>query len=159
MKIAAAALPSEKKLSAMQDETPKSGGNHAGGSATEAQEPRPARRAVAARPRKLGELFGGTGVALPAGSAEIEVRQIACDSRKVLPRSLFFALHGAKADGNEFARDAVGRGAIVIASANSAEASPAVQSLAQSAKISYADRASNNIAPSAEPQEASTGLP
>ena len=122
MKIAATALPSEKKLSAMQDETPKSGGNHAGGSATEAQEPRPARRAVATRPRKLGELFSGTGVAVPAGSAEIEVRQIACDSRKVLPRSLFFALRGAKADGNEFVRDAVGRGAIAIASENLAPA-------------------------------------
>src|SRR4029077_20971422 len=99
-----------------------SGGNHAGGSATEAQEPRPARRAVATRPRKLDALWSGTGVSLPASSAEIEVRQIACDSRKVLPRSLFFALRGAKADGNEFVRDAVGRGAIAIASENLAPA-------------------------------------
>ena len=53
---------------------------------------------------------------------ELEIRQVACDSRKVQPRALFFALHGAKADGNEFIRDAVSRGAAAIASEESAPA-------------------------------------
>jgi len=35
---------------------------------------------------------------------------VACDSRKVQPGALFFALHGAKADGNAFIQDAIKRG-------------------------------------------------
>lgn len=116
MNIEATALPSEKNLSPIQEETPKPV-NHR---ASELQEVPLAGRAAATKPRKLGELFQKTGVTLPAGSAEMEVRQVSCDSRKVLPRSLFFALHGAKADGNAFVRDAVGRGAIAIASENPA---------------------------------------
>lgn len=65
---------------------------------------------------KLRELLRGVEAKLPPGLEEMEIRQVACDSRKVQPRALFFALHGAKTDGNEFVRDAVSRGAIVIAS-------------------------------------------
>src|ERR1700684_1257462 len=42
--------------------------------------------------------------------------QLGCDSRKVQPGSLFFALHGAKTDGNAFVKDAVERGAVAIVS-------------------------------------------
>jgi UDP-N-acetylmuramoyl-L-alanyl-D-glutamate--2,6-diaminopimelate ligase len=49
-------------------------------------------------------------------AGDLDIRQVACDSRKVQPRALFFALHGAKADGNSFIRDAVSRGAVVVAS-------------------------------------------
>ncbi|HEX4379429.1 MAG TPA: Mur ligase domain-containing protein, partial [Candidatus Acidoferrum sp.] len=45
-----------------------------------------------------------------------EMRQLGCDSRKVQPGSVFFALHGAKADGNAFVKDAVARGAVAIVS-------------------------------------------
>ena len=65
---------------------------------------------------KLGALFEGMDVSLPPAATEQEIRQVACDSRKVQPRALFFALHGAKADGNAFLRDAVSRGAVAIAS-------------------------------------------
>src|SRR5436305_2878817 len=75
------------------------------------------------RRSNLSELFAGTDVALPTGASEIEIRQVACDSRKVRPRALFFALHGAKADGNAFIRDAVARGAIAVASEDPAPAS------------------------------------
>ncbi len=44
------------------------------------------------------------------------MRQLGCDSRKVQPGSLFFALHGAKTDGNAFVKDAVERGAVAIVS-------------------------------------------
>jgi UDP-N-acetylmuramoyl-L-alanyl-D-glutamate--2,6-diaminopimelate ligase len=53
---------------------------------------------------------------VPASAGELDIRQVTCDSRKVKPRALFFALHGAKADGNAFIRDAVSRGAAAIAS-------------------------------------------
>jgi UDP-N-acetylmuramoyl-L-alanyl-D-glutamate--2,6-diaminopimelate ligase len=71
---------------------------------------------------KLGALFEGVAASVPTSMAELEIRQVACDSRKVQPRALFFALHGAKADGNAFIRDAVSRGAVAIASEDGAPA-------------------------------------
>jgi UDP-N-acetylmuramoyl-L-alanyl-D-glutamate--2,6-diaminopimelate ligase len=70
--------------------------------------------------KKLSELFEGLEAKLPAGASAIGIRQVACDSRKVQPGALFFALHGAKADGNAFIQDAVKRGALAIASAEPA---------------------------------------
>ena len=75
---------------------------------------------VANRSMKLNALFEGVEAGVSAMAGELEIRQVACDSRKVRPRALFFALHGAKADGNAFIRDAVSRGAIAIASEESA---------------------------------------
>src|SRR6267143_891605 len=65
---------------------------------------------------KLSEVFQGVETALPAGASSLEIRQVSCDSRKVRPGALFFALHGAKADGNKFIQDALKRGAVAIAS-------------------------------------------
>jgi len=65
---------------------------------------------------KLSEVLHGLETNLPSGAREIEIRQVACDSRKVQPGALFFALHGAKADGNAFIQDALKRGAVAIAS-------------------------------------------
>jgi UDP-N-acetylmuramoyl-L-alanyl-D-glutamate--2,6-diaminopimelate ligase len=75
---------------------------------------------VSSRSIKLGALFEGADASISAPVGDLEIRQVACDSRKVRPRSLFFALHGAKADGNAFIRDAVARGAIAIASEEAA---------------------------------------
>jgi UDP-N-acetylmuramoyl-L-alanyl-D-glutamate--2,6-diaminopimelate ligase len=66
--------------------------------------------------RKLSELLQGLETALPAGARSLEILQVACDSRKVKPGALFFALHGAKADGNAFIQDAIRRSAVAIAS-------------------------------------------
>jgi len=66
--------------------------------------------------RKLTELFQGTEMAVPPAARNLEIFQVACDSRKVQQGALFFALRGAKADGNAFIQDAVQRGAIAIAS-------------------------------------------
>jgi UDP-N-acetylmuramoyl-L-alanyl-D-glutamate--2,6-diaminopimelate ligase len=86
----------------------------------------PAGPSSAAARKKLGEIFAGANVALPARSASLSVEQVACDSRKVRAGALFFALHGAKADGNAFVRDAIDRGAVAIASESAAPAgSPA----------------------------------
>lgn len=65
---------------------------------------------------KLLEIIKGTEAEARGSVADLEIRQVACDSRKVQPQALFFALHGAKADGNAFLREAVSRGAVAIAS-------------------------------------------
>ncbi len=75
-----------------------------------------ARDSAADRGRKLSEVLQGVGTALPAAANSLEIRQVACDSRKVRPGALFLALHGAKADGNKFIQDALKRGAVAIVS-------------------------------------------
>ena len=77
---------------------------------------------VSPRSVKLSDLLQGTEASIPRLAQGLEIRRIACDSRKVEPRALFFALHGAKADGNEFIRDAVSRGAAATASEEPAPA-------------------------------------
>jgi UDP-N-acetylmuramoyl-L-alanyl-D-glutamate--2,6-diaminopimelate ligase len=77
---------------------------------------------VSPRSMKLRDLLQGTESRIPPPALEMEIRQVACDSRKVQPRALFFALHGAQADGNAFIRDAVSRGAAAIASEESVPA-------------------------------------
>ena len=66
--------------------------------------------------KKLGELLRGVETVLPRSADRLEIRQVSCDSRKVETGALFFALHGAKADGNAFIQDAVKRGAVAVAS-------------------------------------------
>jgi UDP-N-acetylmuramoyl-L-alanyl-D-glutamate--2,6-diaminopimelate ligase len=56
------------------------------------------------------------------GHANARIGAVACDSRKVAAGTLFFALPGAKSDGNEFVSEAVERGAVAIASAQPAPA-------------------------------------
>ena len=65
---------------------------------------------------KLGAVLAGVEADAPAESAQINIRQVACDSRKVQTGAVFFALHGAKADGNAFVRDALERGAAAVVS-------------------------------------------
>jgi UDP-N-acetylmuramoyl-L-alanyl-D-glutamate--2,6-diaminopimelate ligase len=85
--------------------------------------PQDSSRSRASRPNiKLRDLLQGIEASIPPSAEELEIRQVACDSRKVRPRALFFALHGAKADGNTFIRDAVSRGAVAIASEESSPA-------------------------------------
>jgi UDP-N-acetylmuramoyl-L-alanyl-D-glutamate--2,6-diaminopimelate ligase len=71
---------------------------------------------------KLSALLEGVETIAPVADGGLDIRQVACDSRKVEPRALFFALHGAKADGNAFIREAVSRGAVAIASEDAAPA-------------------------------------
>ncbi|MBM3746156.1 MAG: UDP-N-acetylmuramoyl-L-alanyl-D-glutamate--2,6-diaminopimelate ligase, partial [Acidobacteria bacterium] len=53
---------------------------------------------------------------LPEGRAETPVEGLAYDSRKAAAGYLFFAFPGHKADGRDFAADALARGAIAVAS-------------------------------------------
>ncbi len=59
-------------------------------------------------------MLRGVETVAPATSNP-EILQIACDSRKVKPGALFFALRGAKEDGAVFIQDAVARGAVAVA--------------------------------------------
>jgi UDP-N-acetylmuramoyl-L-alanyl-D-glutamate--2,6-diaminopimelate ligase len=64
----------------------------------------------------LAEIFADTGASVPAEALQNKIEGIACDSRKLNAGFLFFALHGAKDDGNKYVRDATARGATAIAS-------------------------------------------
>jgi len=72
--------------------------------------------------KKLREVLRGIETAPLFAAGEYEIQQVACDSRKVRPGAMFFALHGAKANGNAFIQDAIQRGAMVIASEEPAPA-------------------------------------
>jgi UDP-N-acetylmuramoyl-L-alanyl-D-glutamate--2,6-diaminopimelate ligase len=76
----------------------------------------------ASRGLALRELFAATQAQIPQGAENRRVSGIACDSRKAAPGFAFFAVHGAKEDGNKFVRDAVERGAIAVASEDVAPA-------------------------------------
>jgi UDP-N-acetylmuramoyl-L-alanyl-D-glutamate--2,6-diaminopimelate ligase len=71
-----------------------------------------------ARGMKLRRLLAGAEVSRITGAAETEILSVAYDSRRVVPGGIFFALRGEKADGTEFAGDAIRRGAAAIASEN-----------------------------------------
>ncbi|MGB7284440.1 MAG: UDP-N-acetylmuramoyl-L-alanyl-D-glutamate--2,6-diaminopimelate ligase [Candidatus Acidiferrum sp.] len=98
-------------MSHTEEETPNSKTNHA-----DEHRKNSAAAPVSPQHMKLRELLHGTEARIPASAENLEVRQVTCDSRKVEPQALFFALHGAKADGNAFIRDAASRGAVAIVS-------------------------------------------
>jgi UDP-N-acetylmuramoyl-L-alanyl-D-glutamate--2,6-diaminopimelate ligase len=70
---------------------------------------------------RLATLLAGIEVRSGAG-ADLRIRQVTNDSRKVQPGSLFVAIHGEATDGNLFAKDAATRGAVAVVSATSAPA-------------------------------------
>jgi len=71
---------------------------------------------------ELPEILAGMEVTSVTGPAKPEVRSITYDSRKVEPGALFFAFHGQKLEGLDFVANAIGRGAIAIASEKSRQA-------------------------------------
>lgn len=65
---------------------------------------------------KLHELFKGIDVEKAMGPAETEISGISYDSRKCLPGHLFVCIRGFQTDGHDYARQAVERGAVAVAS-------------------------------------------
>jgi UDP-N-acetylmuramoyl-L-alanyl-D-glutamate--2,6-diaminopimelate ligase len=63
---------------------------------------------------RLGELVAGLSGARIARDGAVEVRDLAYDSRKVEPGTLFFCVAGEKADGHEFGARAVEEGAAAL---------------------------------------------
>jgi UDP-N-acetylmuramoyl-L-alanyl-D-glutamate--2,6-diaminopimelate ligase len=66
----------------------------------------------------LGEVLAGARLleALPSALAEMEVAGLEYDSRRVERGFVFFAFAGSRADGRQFAQDALGRGALAVVS-------------------------------------------
>jgi len=74
---------------------------------------------------ELSEVIAGIeGVRVTSGT-RVRIAAVACDSRKVVADTLFFAMPGAKTDGNQFVADAIERGAVAIASPHVRPAEPA----------------------------------
>lgn len=63
---------------------------------------------------RLGELLEGTGIAVEARAADVEVRGIALDTRELHPGDLFLALRGASDHGYRHAARAIAAGAVAI---------------------------------------------
>jgi UDP-N-acetylmuramoyl-L-alanyl-D-glutamate--2,6-diaminopimelate ligase len=68
------------------------------------------------RALRLADVFSKIAALVPSNASSLTINGIACDSRKVSPGYLFFALQGVKDDGNKFLADAISRGAIAVAS-------------------------------------------
>ena len=62
----------------------------------------------------LERLVAALGADEVVGAAPVEVRDLAYDTRGVTPGSLFFCVRGAKADGHDFAPEAVANGAVAL---------------------------------------------
>src|SRR5438067_7256490 len=62
----------------------------------------------------LERLVAALGAVEVVGRAPVEVRDLAYDARAVTPGALFFCVPGARADGHDFAPEAVQRGAAAL---------------------------------------------
>jgi UDP-N-acetylmuramoyl-L-alanyl-D-glutamate--2,6-diaminopimelate ligase len=95
-------------------------------------------------PIRLLKLLRGVEADGAAAHGDLEIAEVAYDSRKVKPGTLFVAIHGEKTDGNEFVGDAIARGAVAIVSEDARpEAIPAEIAWL---KVPYARRALASIA-------------
>jgi UDP-N-acetylmuramoyl-L-alanyl-D-glutamate--2,6-diaminopimelate ligase len=63
---------------------------------------------------ELDRLVAALGPVQVAQRARVEVRELAYDARAVRPGTVFFCVPGARADGHDFAADAVARGAVAL---------------------------------------------
>jgi UDP-N-acetylmuramoyl-L-alanyl-D-glutamate--2,6-diaminopimelate ligase len=78
------------------------------------------RQQTTSRAIYLSQLFSGLEAAIPVGAGVRGIAGVSVDSRKTAPDFVFFALRGAKEDGNKFVWDAAERGAVAIASEDAA---------------------------------------
>jgi UDP-N-acetylmuramoyl-L-alanyl-D-glutamate--2,6-diaminopimelate ligase len=62
----------------------------------------------------LERLVAAIGAVDVVGGTPVEVRDLAYDTRSVAPGSVFFCVPGARADGHDFAAEAVERGAVAL---------------------------------------------
>ena len=67
-------------------------------------------------PIRLLKLLRGVEADGAAAHGDLEIAEVAYDSRKSKPGTLFVAIHGEKTNGNEFVPDAIARGAVAIVS-------------------------------------------
>ena len=74
----------------------------------------------------LAELLRASPTRRVAGSVDIPISGLRHDSREVVPGDLFFAMPGAKTDGNRHARQALDNGAVAVVSELEPPPPPAV---------------------------------
>lgn len=74
----------------------------------------------------LAELLRAVAAKCVAGSVELTISGLRHDSREVVPGDLFFAMPGAKTDGNRHARQALENGAVAVVSELEPPPPPAV---------------------------------
>ncbi len=102
-------MPADTKLSQPdQDDRKVSGHSNDGGSSSNGKRGK-------LRAKNLTEILSGVETITPFSLAA-EIRQIVCDSRKVKSGAVFFALRGAKENGQAFIADAIQRGAVAVVS-------------------------------------------
>src|SRR5579863_5516431 len=65
---------------------------------------------------RLVKLLRGLETRAAVTHGDLEVSELAYDSRRVKPGALFVAIHGEKTDGNKFVSEAVARGAVAVIS-------------------------------------------
>ena len=63
---------------------------------------------------KLSEVLQGLTYEVLQGNADVEIREIQNDSRKVETGDLFFCITGAVSDGHKYAEDVAKKGASVL---------------------------------------------
>ena len=89
---------------------------------------------------RLGALLSQSGIAVPEGAAERDVRALAYDSRTVKDGSLFVAIPGFHRDGIDFVADAVRNGASAVIAERPVDAAVPVAVVAD-ARAALADLA------------------
>jgi UDP-N-acetylmuramoyl-L-alanyl-D-glutamate--2,6-diaminopimelate ligase len=102
-------LPADTKLSQPDQDVRKvSGHSNDGGSSSNG-------KGRKVRAKELTDILSGveTSTLFPPS---VEIHQIVCDSRKVKAGAIFFALRGAKENGQAFIADAIQRGAVAVVS-------------------------------------------
>jgi UDP-N-acetylmuramoyl-L-alanyl-D-glutamate--2,6-diaminopimelate ligase len=62
----------------------------------------------------LERLAAALGAVEVVGQAPVEVLDLVYDAREATPGAVFFAVHGARADGHDFASEAVSNGAVAL---------------------------------------------
>ncbi len=72
----------------------------------------------------LDKILSGVSPVSTGGARDMRVSGLALDSRKAAPGTVFFALPGAKTDGNRYVREAVEHGAIAVVSELKAPPAP-----------------------------------
>ncbi len=93
-------------------------------------------------PMKLSAMMQGTGARGDAGG-DPDIVRVTCDSREVVPGSVFFALAGTANDGHDFAAEAARRGAVAIVAERAVACAPAALWLAPSSRRAMAIAAAN----------------
>jgi UDP-N-acetylmuramoyl-L-alanyl-D-glutamate--2,6-diaminopimelate ligase len=64
----------------------------------------------------LQDVLAGVELVQRLADASADISHLACHTGKIEVGTLFFALRGANSDGNQYVKDAIGRGAVAIAS-------------------------------------------